>query len=250
MSVNRNERVDTATRDIIPAYVVQQLTSYQRHGFKSIYSIDKIYPNSNPDILKENRLETVKPGFTGFIPVEKLEIKSSRGSGPGGQSVNKSNNKVEIRFHVASADWIPDNLKDKFLEQLFSCNKEHLLIAFPFGSDCTINMGTGTKAILMGWFSKSSLKLQGLKLYRYDGKNRINKEGYFITMSHKTRKHILNQSDCINKLRTAIYECMIEREPPSEEHLEKLNKRLAKQQRERLREKRSHSLKKQDRKTL
>ncbi|XP_063445650.1 large ribosomal subunit protein mL62-like [Mytilus trossulus] len=177
----------------------KQLTSYQRHGFKSIYSIDKIYPNSNPDILKENRLETAKPGFTGFIPVEKLEIKSSRGSGPGGQSVNKSNNKVEIRFHVASADWIPDNLKDKFLEQ---------------------------------------------------EKNRINKEGYFITMSHKTRKHILNQSDCINKLRTAIYECMIEREPPSEEHLEKLNKRLAKQQRERLREKRSHSLKKQDRKTL
>ena len=45
-------------------------------------------------------------------------------------------------------------------------------------------------------------------------------------MSHKTRKHILNQSDCINKIRTAIYECMIEREPPSEEHLEKLNKRL------------------------
>lgn len=44
-------------------------------------------------------------------------------------------------------------------------------------------------------------------------------------MSHKTRKHILNQSDCINKIRTAIYECMIEREPPSEEHLEKLNKR-------------------------
>ncbi|KAK8783083.1 hypothetical protein V5799_015574 [Amblyomma americanum] len=45
--------------------------------------------------------------FQGHIPEGELEISYSRSSGPGGQNVNKVNSKVEIRFHVETASWIP-----------------------------------------------------------------------------------------------------------------------------------------------
>lgn len=45
--------------------------------------------------------------FQGHIPEGELEISYSRSSGPGGQNVNKVNSKVEIRFHLETATWIP-----------------------------------------------------------------------------------------------------------------------------------------------
>ncbi|KFU98067.1 hypothetical protein N339_08634, partial [Pterocles gutturalis] len=42
------------------------------------------------------------------IPMERLTVSYSRSSGPGGQNVNKVNSKAEVRFHLASADWIPE----------------------------------------------------------------------------------------------------------------------------------------------
>ena len=37
----------------------------------------------------------------------------SRSSGPGGQNVNKINSKVDLRFHLASAEWLSSELKEK-----------------------------------------------------------------------------------------------------------------------------------------
>ena len=51
------------------------------------------------------------------IPLDRLEYSYSRSSGPGGQNVNKLNTRVEIRFHVPSADWIPGAMRDRFFEQ-------------------------------------------------------------------------------------------------------------------------------------
>nr|XP_009936606.1 PREDICTED: peptidyl-tRNA hydrolase ICT1, mitochondrial [Opisthocomus hoazin] len=34
-------------------------------------------------------------------------------NGPGGQHVNKVNTKAEVRFHLASADWIPEETRQK-----------------------------------------------------------------------------------------------------------------------------------------
>lgn len=45
--------------------------------------------------------------FKGHIPEGELQISFSRSSGPGGQNVNKVNSKVEIRFHLETASWIP-----------------------------------------------------------------------------------------------------------------------------------------------
>jgi ribosome-associated protein len=41
------------------------------------------------------------------IPREKVTVSSSRSGGPGGQNVNKVASKVEIRFRLQDADWIP-----------------------------------------------------------------------------------------------------------------------------------------------
>ncbi|KAG7491739.1 hypothetical protein MATL_G00006600 [Megalops atlanticus] len=49
------------------------------------------------------------------IPVDRLTVTYSRSSGPGGQHVNKVNTKAEVRFHVQTADWIPEEVRNKIL---------------------------------------------------------------------------------------------------------------------------------------
>jgi peptidyl-tRNA hydrolase ICT1 len=48
------------------------------------------------------------------IPREKITTNFARSSGPGGQNVNKTNSKAEIRFNVDTADWLDQNVKKKF----------------------------------------------------------------------------------------------------------------------------------------
>ncbi|XP_010340742.1 large ribosomal subunit protein mL62 isoform X3 [Saimiri boliviensis] len=47
------------------------------------------------------------------IPLDCLTISYCRSSGPGGQNVNKVNSKAEVRFHLATADWIAEPVRQK-----------------------------------------------------------------------------------------------------------------------------------------
>ncbi|KAM9337027.1 large ribosomal subunit protein mL62 [Symphorus nematophorus] len=51
------------------------------------------------------------------IPVDRLTVSYSRSSGPGGQHVNKVSTKAEVRFHVHTADWIPEDVRHKIFEK-------------------------------------------------------------------------------------------------------------------------------------
>lgn len=63
--------------------------------------------------------------FNGYIPMDKLEITYSRSSGPGGQHVNTVNTKVDVRFKLAEAQWIPEQTRQKLLQVLANkLNKE------------------------------------------------------------------------------------------------------------------------------
>jgi len=54
--------------------------------------------------------------FTGYIPVEELDITYSTSSGPGGQNVNKVNTKVDLRFKIESAQWLNEEVRQKLID--------------------------------------------------------------------------------------------------------------------------------------
>lgn len=51
--------------------------------------------------------------FDGVIPIKKLIIDCCRSSGPGGQHVNKKNTKASVSFHLATAEWLPEETREK-----------------------------------------------------------------------------------------------------------------------------------------
>ncbi|XP_017121197.1 peptidyl-tRNA hydrolase ICT1, mitochondrial [Drosophila elegans] len=88
-------------------------------SYRSDLSLDKLYPSARLQIYTP---PPPPPGsankFNGFIPMDRLEITYSRSSGPGGQHVNTVNTKVDVRFKVAQADWIPEQTRQKLLQVL------------------------------------------------------------------------------------------------------------------------------------
>lgn len=171
-------------------------------GAKGQNILESLYPNSTQNAFQVKEIKHTYSSsgqdekFTGYIPMEDLDIKYMKSGGPGGQNVNKVNSKVEVRFHLDSATWIPDWLKERLKE------KE---------------------------------------------KSRINKDGYFVTTSDKTRKQVLNQADCLDKIRTSIYAVSKVREGPTEEFLLVKAQREAKKKAAMVQEKRRKSMIKRDR---
>src|SRR5215510_8361271 len=54
------------------------------------------------------------------IPVEELEFRASRSSGPGGQGVNTADSRVELRFDLSGSPSIPPEAKERALRRLAS----------------------------------------------------------------------------------------------------------------------------------
>ncbi len=54
------------------------------------------------------------------IPLDELEMRASRASGPGGQHVNTSDTRVEVRFDVANSPSLPEAVRARLLERLGS----------------------------------------------------------------------------------------------------------------------------------
>lgn len=48
---------------------------------------------------------------------EHVRLHFARSSGPGGQNVNKLNTKADLRLHVASATWIPEDIRERLAER-------------------------------------------------------------------------------------------------------------------------------------
>ncbi|XP_068673195.1 large ribosomal subunit protein mL62-like isoform X2 [Montipora capricornis] len=55
--------------------------------------------------------------YKGKIPLEHFTVKYAKSSGPGGQNVNKVNTKVDLRFHIASAEWLSEHVRQKILQR-------------------------------------------------------------------------------------------------------------------------------------
>ncbi|XP_070580619.1 large ribosomal subunit protein mL62-like [Ptychodera flava] len=169
------------------------------NDFKSVYSLDKLYPNSNPEFgvpYSPHSTQEDSDKFTGHIPIDQLTIKYSRSSGPGGQNVNKVNSKVDLRFHVPSAEWIPEDIRNKMMEKF---------------------------------------------------KTKINARGELIVTSDRTRMQIKNLADCLQKVREMVEEASQKPKELSDKDKTIRRLRTERAHRERLRQKKLHSTKKQDR---
>ncbi|KAM8943324.1 large ribosomal subunit protein mL62 isoform 1-T1 [Lycaon pictus] len=80
--------------------------------FQSIYSLDKLYPESRGSDTAWRLPDDAKQA-NNDIPLDRLTISYCRSSGPGGQNVNKVNSKAEVRFHLATAEWIAEPVRQK-----------------------------------------------------------------------------------------------------------------------------------------
>lgn len=100
--------LETGIKRYTAQHIVNQSTAY-----KSSISLEKLYPQSSLKITTPEKGPSDGREFSGFIPMEQIQITYSKSSGPGGQNVNKVNTKVDLRFHLESASWISDSIKEK-----------------------------------------------------------------------------------------------------------------------------------------
>jgi ribosome-associated protein len=50
------------------------------------------------------------------IPIDRVTVRTSRSGGPGGQNVNKVSSRVEVRFVLEEAGWIPPEVRSRVRE--------------------------------------------------------------------------------------------------------------------------------------
>ncbi|CAO1343959.1 unnamed protein product [Diamesa hyperborea] len=109
--------------------VHKQVATVSSNAFKSDLSLDKLYPNSKAKIFTPLPPSSNTQAFSGYVPLDQLQIRYDRSSGPGGQNVNKLETKVDMRFNVKSANWFSDAVKERLCEDFKTkINKEGFLI--------------------------------------------------------------------------------------------------------------------------
>jgi RF-1 domain len=83
--------------------------AFARHDFTTLNSSGKGESDDDDD----NDDDWVVPDKI-HIPTDQLDISFVRSSGAGGQNVNKVSSCVQVRFHVASASWMPLEVRERF----------------------------------------------------------------------------------------------------------------------------------------
>ncbi|NXO88937.1 ICT1 hydrolase, partial [Certhia brachydactyla] len=81
--------------------------------YRSSHSLDKLYPPRKDGPASRTTVRGAGEKRKTGEERSRLTVSYSRSSGPGGQNVNKVNSKAEVRFHLASADWIPEAVRQK-----------------------------------------------------------------------------------------------------------------------------------------
>lgn len=70
-------------------------------------------------IVRDDGLPPVPPPEERVMPRkitdDDVEVKFVRSSGPGGQSVNKTNSKADVRFNVYAASWLPNWVRERLV---------------------------------------------------------------------------------------------------------------------------------------
>lgn len=113
--------------------------------------------------------------------------------------------KAEVRFHLHTADWIPQDVRQKIFEQVcFQRIKSCLLFLFFLCDYYAISSIIGVRVyfIFVVMISPAMIIFHFL----VQNKNRINKAGELMVTSEMSRSQQRNLSDCIQKISTIIAE--------------------------------------------
>ncbi|XP_054134802.1 peptidyl-tRNA hydrolase ICT1, mitochondrial isoform X1 [Melozone crissalis] len=196
--------------------------------YRSSHSLDKLYPPQQ-DGTAARTTEEPQP-LALDIPMARLTVSYSRSSGPGGQNVNKVNSKAEVRFHLASADWIPEAVRQKMAL---------MVPTLPFH-------GFTVSVSERGRTSEVSVLTLCFPIPQH--RNKINRAGELIVTSEESRYQMRNLAICLEKIRAMVTEAIEKPRVVSKETAQKLIERVEKMNRERLRQKKIHSTIKQSRK--
>ncbi|XP_068632104.1 large ribosomal subunit protein mL62 [Battus philenor] len=107
-------RVNNISRMAFTAFY--SMLSKRPMAYKSAISLETLYPNSSLKLTTPSFTPDPKEKFSGYIPMDKLDISYSASSGPGGQNVNKVHTKVDLRFKLSEADWLHPDIREKLME--------------------------------------------------------------------------------------------------------------------------------------
>ena len=186
--------------------------------FVRIYSLTGVhcfsrFSTSKP--INKNLKKSDESYFHGNIPSKDVKITFSTSSGPGGQNVNKVATKVDIRYVIMLISLF--NTPDFFFFRVH------------------------VKSV--NWLSEDEKYKVSEKLKTF-----INKDGWLVLKSDKTRSQTLNQEDAMEKLKRYISQAL---EPPkpvfTDDELEKIRKGKVKANKERLKNKKFRGETKQNR---
>uniref|UniRef100_A0A182PAP9 Large ribosomal subunit protein mL62 n=1 Tax=Anopheles epiroticus TaxID=199890 RepID=A0A182PAP9_9DIPT len=116
-----NKLVSTLLRSVPLRRTLSGAQSYhvlgRQYSYKSDLALETIYPTSSLRLYTPPPPAARPDGkFNGYIPLEKITISYSRSSGPGGQNVNTVSTKVDLRFHLETANWLPESTRNRLAQ--------------------------------------------------------------------------------------------------------------------------------------
>lgn len=114
--------------------------------------------------------------FDGVIPLEKVELKYVASGGPGGQHVNKS------KFQTS----ISEQRSQTWTTCIFAC------------------LANSKAELRFHVASATWLADKARLVFTEQQRHRINKDGYYIVISERTRSQLQNQADVLDRLREAV----------------------------------------------
>jgi protein subunit release factor B len=153
-------------------------TQYQPSNMRR-KSLSSVSMNNEENMNVEPTWQAPK---TVNIPEDKLDLSFVRSSGSGGQNVNKLSTKVELRFHVLEADWIPLEVRERLSSQQANrINKEGY---FSITSQESRTQGQNRKVALA--------KLKAIILEAWP-RPKIRKERTGISKAEKERRKVFKK---------------------------------------------------------
>lgn len=124
--------LSTAFRKTLPSFHLNSTAVYA--AFSKSKRNDEFWEKDREKYEDEDEEEEISLSDI-VIPKDQVETNFSRSSGAGGQNVNKVNTKAEIRFTIATSNWLSDDVKKRLRELHKNSinNKDELIVSSQVG---------------------------------------------------------------------------------------------------------------------